>query len=194
VSDPKLDFNGPAVPPAKIRILAPSEAEREIKGARAILLTVGCLTILANLIFLVKYHADIDVLLGKEFDKEIAKREQEAGSNLVAPGEKSNAIADARPAALRYLNIFYGAGMALGVVFMVLGLCIRLAPVPITVTGLGLFVGAQATYIYLDPMPLTRVTIIVKVAALIAMLLAVLAALAYRRSVEQTPPAAGSDV
>jgi hypothetical protein len=191
MSSPDSDL--PADPQADVGNPAQSDRRKELKFAKVVLLVVGGLTILAGLAALVKYRADIDTELGKRFDREIAKQERETGIVFV-PGMKTQWIAENRPAAERYLNIFCGSGIALGVVFVLLGLGIHLAPVPITAAAFVLYIVAQAIYVYIGSLPLSRGAIVVKVFITFAMFLALHAAIVYRREVNRTPRAAYPDV
>jgi hypothetical protein len=186
------DSDLPADPQADIGHPAQWDRRKELKFAKGILVVVGGWAILTSLLALVKFRADIDTELGKRFDREIAKQERETGI-VFAPGMKAQWIAENRPAALRYLNFFYGSGIALGVVFVVLGLGIHLAPVPITAAAFVLYLVAQAIYVYIGFQALLRGAIVIKVFTTLAMLLALLAAMAYRRGINRTPRGAHPD-
>ena len=70
--------------------------------------------------------------------------------------------------------------IALGVIFIVMGLLVKQYPVPLTIAGLALYVGSALVFAALDPMTLLQ-GIIIKIFIVIGLVKAVQAALAYER-------------
>jgi hypothetical protein len=74
----------------------------------------------------------------------------------------------------------HGVSLALGVVFIVLGILVRKYPVPITITALVLYVGAGAIFGLIDPKSLAA-GVVVKVIIILALVKSIQSALAYER-------------
>ena len=85
---------------------------------------------------------------------------------------------------LGVVQLIYGASIALGVVFIVLGLLVKQFPVPTTVLGLILYIGANAGYAFLNPASLMG-GIIIKVIIVVGLIRAVQAAIAYQKETNQ---------
>ena len=89
-------------------------------------------------------------------------------------------VAEFRNRVLRVSQLVMGGAMALGVVFIVLGFLVKSYPVPSTVLGLVLYVGAAAVFGYLDPATLGQ-GIIIKIIIIVALAKSVQAAITYQR-------------
>ena len=66
---------------------------------------------------------------------------------MIDPAE----VRDAEETATRVLLLIHGAAIALGVVFVVLGIFVERAPVPITAIALVLFIGREIVFALFDP-------------------------------------------
>ena len=85
---------------------------------------------------------------------------------------------------LGVVRLIYGASIALGVVLIVLGLLVKQFPVPATVLGLILYIGANAGYAFLNPASLIS-GIIIKILIVVGLVRAVQAAIAYQKETNQ---------
>lgn len=81
---------------------------------------------------------------------------------------------------LGLVQMIYGAGAAVGLIFILCGIFLEKYPVPLTILSLILYVGGTAGFAYLDPTSLMR-GVIVKVIIVVSLGKAVQTALAYQR-------------
>ncbi|MDB5311234.1 MAG: hypothetical protein JWO38_5436 [Gemmataceae bacterium] len=149
--------------------LAQSARRTSLKQARTILIVVGVLTALMNVFMFVNAEAEVR----KAFEDEKRK----LGPGMVFDEAE---IKKTSESALQVTRLIYGGTVFLGVLFVCLGLAVYRAPVVCTVTGLVLYLAANAIFAALDPLNLVR-GIIVRVIIIVAMVKAVQAALAYER-------------
>lgn len=80
---------------------------------------------------------------------------------------------------LMIVRVIVGGAVALGVIFVILGLLVKKFPVPVTIAGLVLFLLYQLVIIVLDPANLAR-GIIIKIFIIAGLIKAIGAALAYQ--------------
>jgi hypothetical protein len=85
---------------------------------------------------------------------------------------------------LVFVQLIVGAAIALGVVFIVLGLMVKSYPVPITILGLVLYIVYQVGLAVIDPANLPR-GIIFKIIIVVALVKAIQAAFAYQREMAE---------
>ena len=78
------------------------------------------------------------------------------------------------------IQLMAGAGIFIGVIFIVLGIMVYQFPVPCTIAGLTLYVLANAGFAIVNPMSLTS-GIVIKVFIVIGLAKSVGSALAYKR-------------
>lgn len=81
---------------------------------------------------------------------------------------------------LNGVRIIYGGTAVLGLVFIVLGCLVYVAPVPIVITGLVLYIAANAIYGFLNPATLAQ-GLLVKIIVILLLARAVQAAFAYQK-------------
>jgi hypothetical protein len=149
--------------------LAQSARQKHLKGARVILILVGILTLAVNSFLFWNSSNEIRQLVAQQ---------------ALDP--------EGIPSILGVVRLIYGAGIAFGVVFCVLGLLVTTFPVLTTVLGLVLYIGAAAGYAWLDPASLARGWLF-KILIVAGLVKAVQAAIAYKKETEQlagTEPAA----
>jgi len=167
-TDPReLPSLGSQAPPS-LGSLAQAARQKSLKQAKVLLIVIGVLTILANGAFL--------TFIRGEVDKEVAK--------LRAQGLQVKP--QAFEALVRSNQIFNGGFVALGIVFVVLGLAVKAYPVPITVTSFVLYVGAAVVMAIVNPTLLVK-GLIIKIIIVIAMIKAIQAAIAYERDASAAP-------
>ncbi len=78
------------------------------------------------------------------------------------------------------VRLVNGVAVALGVVFIILGVIVNRFPVPATIISLILYVGSALGFAALDPSTLARGAII-KIIIVVALIKAIQAALAYEK-------------
>ncbi len=158
-------LSGPKKPLGK---LAQSARTKEISGARKIMFIIGVL----NLVFGGIMFAASQFLI----DMQIEQLQKQQQNVVVDQAARDQAIMGAR----------LGAGLVLGLgaVYIVLGLIVQKAPVPITIAGLSIYLGTIAIGALLDPKSLLAggvIGIAIRIAIVLALIRAVRAAFAYQR-------------
>jgi len=156
--------------PQKLGSLAQAARGKQLNQARGILLFVGILTIIVNGIFLFLLPSQIKQGIDKETADARAK-------GMVVDQAKLEGIENQ---ALVTGYAIQGIAIALGVVFVILGLIIKMFPVPVTVIGLVLYVLANIGFGILDPTTLARGAIF-KIIIVVALAKAIQSAIAYER-------------
>jgi len=140
--------------------LAQSARGNQLKSARWIMIFVGVLTIAIN---------------GYVFATNDATLDQEV-AQLKAEGFE---IDEAELANISFINkVTSGSFAATGVLFILLGLLVYQFPVPCTVTGLVLYVGAIGVGLLLNPLSVFQ-GIIVKILIIVGLVKSVQSAFAY---------------
>lgn len=154
---------------AELGSLAQSARVGHLRSARITLFIVGGLTLLVNGFMFINASAEVDA--------EINKQIQAAG-----PGAMVNQaeLAVIKKQAINQIQVIYGGAAALGLAFILLGIFIYVAPVPIVVTGLILYIAGNAIFALIDPANLGR-GIVMKALVVILMAKAVQAAIAYQK-------------
>jgi hypothetical protein len=163
--------------PVALGSLSQSARSKQLGSARGILLFVGVLTVIVNGVFLYLAQKSVDEAIEAEIKK--------LPAGYVADPDK---VAEVREQGLRALRLFNGGGMVLGVIFVACGLLVTRYPVPATVTGLVLYLGGNAVFMYLDPSTMAR-GLPMKVIIVIALFKAVQAAIAYQKDASDAPAA-----
>jgi hypothetical protein len=143
---------------------------KQLNTAKWIMIVVGVLTI-GVYIFL---YMNVEKMIDQELARELQKR------GIARNQLDQAAFNEARASEITTNRLIYMISIGLGVVYLVLGLLVKQYPVPMTITGLALYVGTALVSVALDPINLVR-GIIVKVIIVVALVKAVQAALAYER-------------
>ncbi|MFO0969699.1 MAG: hypothetical protein U0793_29420 [Gemmataceae bacterium] len=143
--------------------LAQSARSKELNTARSCLIAVGVITIVANLIQLLTLQSQIDEHLRK-------------GGLVII----DRAAFDRTLMLIRLVLIGF---MALGGVFIVLGALVKSFPVPMTITGLVLYIVASVVGFVIDPESIKQmgIWVFIKIAIVVALAKAVQAAFAYEK-------------
>ena len=81
---------------------------------------------------------------------------------------------------LTFVRMIYGAGLALGIYFVMAGFFVKKYPVPLTILSLVLYVGATAGFGMLDPTSIVR-GLIIKIIIVVALGKSVQTAFAYQK-------------
>jgi len=155
--------------------LAQSARSGQLKGARSIMLVVGVMTALLNGFFF--FVADSTVQA--EIDKEI----KALPATMVVDQAR---VQEVKEQAVRATRLINGGGLVLGLVFVACGLLVRRHPVPVTITGLALYLGGNAIFGLLNPASLAS-GIVVKVFIVVGLFKAVQAAIAYQKELATAP-------
>lgn len=150
--------------------LAQAARLKKLRTARGLLLFIGILTVAVNAFMFTQIEKQID----EEIDKEIAKVRQQG---MIVDQAK---VEEVRSMAVRIARVIEGAAIALGVVFVFLGIMVYRYPVPVTVTALILYIGATAVFGLLDPATLAS-GLIIKIIIVIALIHSLQTAVAYQQ-------------
>ncbi len=148
--------------------LAQSARLKQLNSARAILVTVGVLTLAANAFMFSNAEREIDDAINQGMQP-----------GMVVDQEKRAEI-------INMVRMIYGGTCVLGAVFIVLGILVKKFPVPTTVLGLVLYLGGNAVFALLSPESFTRgIVLIVKIVIAIALVKAMQAAFAYQKELNE---------
>jgi hypothetical protein len=150
----------------KLGSLTQSARFKQLNQARNILVIIGILTMALNAIMWIGAEREVDDAL-----------KQQIGPGRVADPVQFKA---AREQVLRFVYLIYGGTFALGVLFVVLGFLVKKYPVPATITGLVLYVGATAVFALINPTSIVA-GIIIKIIIIVCLVKAIQSALAYQR-------------
>lgn len=151
--------------------LAQSARAKQLKTARIILIIVGVLTIAANGFMYANTHNEVDQVIQQQI-KDVRAR------GLL---EDQASVAELRHRVTLFCQILYGSTVALGVIFIVLGVMVYAYPVPVTILGLVLYIGAAAVFGFLNPATLVE-GVILKIIVIVALVKSLQAAIAYQKS------------
>jgi len=168
-------------PLGKLGSLSQSARLKSLNSAKGILIVIGVLTVIFN---------GIQIPLARDQIHEAINREVQKlqGQGMIVDQSK---VKEAEDTAMRIALLILGGFIALGVLFIVLGLAIKSYPVPITVTSLVLYLAGAAFSFYLDP-EFVGFAAIIKIFIVIALVKAIQSAIAYER--ERRTEAAMVDV
>lgn len=153
--------------------LAQSSRKTELKKARTTMYVIGVLTLVVNLGL--AFFAQN--LVDSQFNEERQKLEQQG---LQIDQQQFDEIKAQSITATRIAAFGFAA---VGVAFLLIGVFIEAAPVPLTVLGLVLYIGGAAISAIADPSTLMK-GLIIKIIIVVALVRAVQAALAYQREAE----------
>ncbi len=148
--------------------LGQSARSKQLKTARVTLIVVGVLTILANLFMVVSAERVVEEAVQKELRD-------------IPPAQIDRLkLSELKSKAVNNLQLISGAFLAVGFVFIALGLLVNHAPVATTATGLILYLGGWATSAVLDPSMLVQ-GLLLKIFIIAAMVRALKAAIEYQK-------------
>jgi len=150
--------------------LAQSARGKQLKQARGILIAIGVLTLILNggvLALLFSQRTQ----LGNEINK------VKAQPGMVVNQAKVKEAEDA----LRAGFLGTGVGLGLGVIFVILGLMVKQYPVPATLLGLVLYIGAAVIFGLMSPATLIGAAIIINIVIIACLIKALQAGIAYEK-------------
>jgi hypothetical protein len=150
--------------------LAQSARAKQLKSARVIMIIVGVLTIAVNTFMFLNTRNAVEQELQQELNEMRAK-------GMFLP---QGALEELRHRAILSNQIMFGATAALGVVFVILGMMVYTYPVPVTILGLVLYIGAAAVFGFIEPMTLAQGWFF-KIIVIVALVKSVQAAVAYQK-------------
>jgi hypothetical protein len=156
--------------------LATSARSQELKKARGILWFVGIITILFQGFLFVNARDELD----KAIDAELSKNGTSLSAIKALPAEERAEFEKEYTSSFGKVRLIYGAGMALGVIFILCALSVNRKPVAATVTGLVLYLGNLAVQAAIDPSTIVQ-GIIIKFIIIVGLISAVKAALAIEK-------------
>lgn len=168
----------PANPKPALGSLAQSARTDQLKSARGIFIFIGIVTIIANIFFWTQMRKEIR----KELNAEVAKERANAKAQGMELDEAEVAkyLRDTEEEVMKFANYITIGTIVLGVMFVIFGIFVTAAPVPITIAGLVLYVLAAIGFAILDPESIAKGAII-KVFIVFGMVKAIKSALAYER-------------
>lgn len=156
--------------------LAQGARTQELKKARGILWLVGILTIVMNGFMLFNAKSELETAANAELAK--------SGTSLAAiqslPDAQRAEFDKVYASAFGKMQLIYGAGIALGIIFIICALLVEKKPVASTVTGLVLYLGHIAAVLAIDPTSLARGAIM-KIFIVIGLVSSVKTALAIEK-------------
>lgn len=156
--------------------LATSARSQELKKARGILWFIGIITILFQGFLFANARNELDKVMNDELRKN--------GASLVQiqalPADQREAFDKEYTSAFGKIRLIYGAGIALGVIFILCALSVDRKPVAATVTGLVLYLGGIAATAAIDPGTIAQ-GIIVKILIIGGLISSVKTALAVEK-------------
>jgi hypothetical protein len=144
----------------KLGSLAQKAREKSLNTARIILILVGILQIGVGIGFAMMAQQNLEAEVKKQGMVIVDQRAFESTVHL--------------------LQAINGAAAFVGLLLLMCGLLVKRYPVPMTVTGLVLYVGLHATLAILEPESLVR-GILLKIIFVVALVKAIQAAAAYQR-------------
>jgi hypothetical protein len=159
--------------------LAQSARSKQLNIARRIMFAVGILTIVVNL----AQFGMVNSIVDGQFDAEAQKLKMQG---MIINQQKFVALKDAAKRSVRVAAILL---IGLGAVYIAFGFLINKYPVPVTITGLVLYVGTAIVFALLDPEYILR-SLIFKGIVTIALVKAVQAAVASQRQSNREQQAA----
>jgi hypothetical protein len=155
--------------------LAQQAREKEIRQAKWALVAAGVILLISGLFEMVTARAQVQA----EIEKQV---QQVGGWANVRRAEVARAIDDA----VSYVYVLDGLLGIVGVLFIVLGMWVRMYPLPITIVGLSLFLLINLGLVLVDPLNLMR-GFIVKIIIIAALIRAIKAASAYEKERDPAP-------
>ena len=154
-----------AMPQLALSSLSQSARMKQLKSARMILIFVGVVTVALNGFFY--------TLAEEMVDNEIRNLQMQG---IVIEGD----VNQIRDQAVKITRLIHGGTVALGVVFILLGVAVRSFPVPAPVLGLVLYLGSIAVFAAINPASLLQ-GIILKIFFIVCLFKAVHSAIGYQR-------------
>jgi hypothetical protein len=158
-------------PSSSLGSLAQSARGKQLKTAQWLMIVVGILTVAINGIVFKTIEDEVDRAIQKEITKV-----QGQGMQV-----DQAAVQKIRTRAIHIGQLIAGSAVALGVVFIVLGALVKKFPVPCTIFGLVLYIGATAIYGYLAPETLVQ-GLIWKIVTIVVLVKSVQSAVSYQQS------------
>ncbi len=135
-----------------------------------ILIGVGILTVLVNLAFFAMIESQVDEEIKQQVNKLHKQGQQEDPAS----------VAEFRSKVIKIAQLFQGGAIALGVVFIILGIMVKKYPVSCTIIGMVLYIGSIAIFGYLDPETLAK-GLLIKIIVVVVLAKSIQAAVAYQR-------------
>ncbi len=164
--------------------LATSARSQELKKARGILWFVGIITILFQGFLFANARNELD----EAINAELGKNGTTLSQVQTLPAEARAEFDKRYTSAFGKVRLIYGAGIALGVIFVLCALSVDKKPVAATVTGLVLYLGSLAVQAAIEPSTIVQ-GIIIKILIVGGLISSVKAALAIEK--ERRSQAAG---
>lgn len=150
--------------------LSQSVRSKQLNSAKAILIVIGVISLLINgALFIFAREA-----VNSQLNKEVAELRRQ---NMIVDEEK---LSEIRESSVRTSQLLAAIGSGIGITFVVLGTIVKKYPVPITITGLVLYIGCNVIFALINPENL-RAGWWIKILIIVGLAKAVQAAIAYER-------------
>jgi hypothetical protein len=143
---------------------------KNLNTAKWIMIIVGLIQMGNFAIFYAMTEKEADTVIAEEL------RNQRIGRDQIDPVQ----FREYRDTMIRIARLIYGALIALGAAFVIMGLFVKKYPVPLTITALVLFIGVHAVLAILNPVNLAA-GLLLKVIFIVGLAKAIQAAIAYER-------------
>lgn len=143
--------------------LAQQARGKQLNSARWILIVIGILSSAVNIYFVLNAESIIDDAIRKEGED---------------PRQVDQKFIDQAVTMTKVIN---GAGAAIGLTFIIMGIIIYSFPVPITILSLVLYCGSIAIFGMIDPMTLAR-GFIIKIFVIVALSKSIGTAFEYQKA------------
>lgn len=150
MSEPNFNFNINTNPTGSPTLGSVSHSYRKknfqkaIKEARQLLILIGVLIIVGNVFMTWLQWSDVE----KAFDETIRQEERNLAPGMVIDRTK---LGEARDVFYAGVYIVLGLMVAVGVILIALGMTVHLAPMPIAVSALAIYLGYHAILAVMDP-------------------------------------------
>jgi hypothetical protein len=170
--NPQISPLGSLVPStSSLGSLSQSARGKQLKTAQWLMIVVGILTVVVNGVVFSIIEGQVD----REIQNEITK--------VHAQGLQvdQEAVTKLRSRAIHISQLISGSAVALGVVFIALGVLVKKFPVPCTIIGLVLYLGATAIYGYIAPETLIHGWLW-KIITIVVLIKSVQAAVSYQQN------------
>jgi hypothetical protein len=161
--------------PESLGNLASSARQSHTKGTRWIFLFIGLISAGVGGFLLFNAPKEVDDLFNKEIEA--------AGPGAVIDQELMEAE---KSRILRFVQVIYGIQIMVGVAFVCFAALVTKYPVPITISGLILYIASMAITAFFDPSQLVR-GIVIKIIIVVSLIRSISAAMAERNETPKDP-------
>jgi hypothetical protein len=158
----------------KLGSLAQAARRKELNQIRGIFIAIGVLTILIHVLQLATLRSQIDEAIKKEVEK--------SGPGFqVDPVKKAQVI----EVAMRIGRVICFGMIGVGCLYLLFAVIVHQYPVPVTIIGLIIYVGAAVIFLVLDPEHFAT-GLVIKIVVTVLLANSIKTAIAYQRERDRT--------